>query len=247
MFFPQPQGYDDSRLGPEVNMDLQRLTQQISRAAQMMPEHPVYREIRVFADVQIFVQYHVYIEWQKGYLLKVLYRSGEGTPQVRTNLKNLCDRQQACFEHYLGVMCTIGADMWRITKFSTLLESGMDLMCALEQARVPSAARMMINNTNKVIQQGNMAEIAAILAFTGENTIPAMFLRVFRDYVKNDIPLEQVAPLLQPFSSSSQYLVQLIRRASYARDILLDAAQNDIMAARSRHHQWYRLQSVWVH
>ena len=82
------------------------------------------------------------------------------------------------FELYLQAMTEAGADTGRIRRFIGLLDAGLSVEAALDQAGVPDAVKGFVGYTFEVIGGGRSPERAARFTSGREGLISQMFPRL---------------------------------------------------------------------
>lgn len=168
-------------------------------ARQRLLVHPLYQQMTSLADLQTFMEHHVFAVWDFMSLLKALQRTltcvdvpwtprgdktsrrlineivlGEESDQVSTG----CTSH---FEMYCDAMQQIGANLAPIQAVLGQLDQGTLLPAALQHPAVPVAAAAFVNQTWQVIARGATHEIAAAFTFGREDLIPDLFRALVAD------------------------------------------------------------------
>ncbi|HZN75172.1 MAG TPA: DUF3050 domain-containing protein [Micromonosporaceae bacterium] len=182
--------------------------------------HDVYRRLRTLADVNTFMEHHVFAVWDFMSLLKSLQRqltcvavpwipTGPSMSRRLVNDIVLVEESDALgggfishFELYLRGMEEAGAYTSTVDRFLALLRGGIDVPEALRRADVPRPAAEFVSVTWATIANAPVHCQAAAFAFGREDLIPEMFdqvmaiddgngrLRTFRDYLARHIQVD---------------------------------------------------------
>jgi hypothetical protein len=158
--------------------------------------HPIYDAIDDIDDVRVFMQSHVFAVWDFMSLLKRLQRDhtcvetpwlpiGDAATRRLVNQIVLGEESDlvegvVCshFELYLSAMMEAGANTVPILSFIGLVAQGVDVSKALRSAGAPPAAARFVEATLETVVEGSGAEVAAVFAYTREELVPEMFLRI---------------------------------------------------------------------
>jgi hypothetical protein len=177
-------------------------TQPLRRRLQ---SHPLYSSIRTIGDVQRFMETHVFAVWDFMSLLKILQRGltcvevpwvPTKHPAARLINEIVRDeesdlsrngRPMSHFELYRSAMVECGSSTSCIDQFLELLSKGCSTMLALDIAGVPAGARQFVRSTFRIINTGQLHQVAAAFAFGREDLIPEMFSAIICE-MKNDMP-----------------------------------------------------------
>ena len=184
--------FDSTAALQSLELALQPLYEQLS-------EHPLYRSIHTLADLQHFMQYHVFAVWDFMSLLKALQRgltsvdvpwlpSQHPTPRRLVNEIVLGEESDlyngeplSHFELYLRAMHDAGAATTSIDSLIASLRSGTLIDPALAQSAIPAPAQAFLRSTFQVIATGELHLIAAAFTFGREDLIPDLFTDFLRD------------------------------------------------------------------
>jgi hypothetical protein len=161
---------------------------------QRLLEHPVYRQLKSPADLQLFMEYHAYAVWDFMSLLKGLQRRltcvevpwlPQGDPAVRALINEIVLGEESdrgadgrvCshFELYLEAMQEAGASTAKVRQFISLLREGCAVPDALRQAGAPEPARAFVEATFELLATGKDHVLASAFTYGREDLIPAMF------------------------------------------------------------------------
>lgn len=166
----------------------------IARFEQQLQDHPIYQAVASLADLQVFMQHHVYSVWDFMSLIKYLQSMvaptcvpwvPQGDADVRRFINELVLEEESDqridgngftshFELYQGAMLEVGASVTEIRQFiDCVSQEGIDL--ALQLPQVPVASAAFTRRTFDFLQSGQAHEVAAALALGREHIIPGMF------------------------------------------------------------------------
>lgn len=166
--------------------------------------HPVYGAVKTTADLQIFMDHHVYSVWDFMSLIKTLQAdiaptrspwSPVGDPLVRRFINEIVLEEESDqgipetgktpefishFELYCHAMEEVGADPAGILRFvSVAAEDGIDAAFDLDVA--PKAAAQFTRSTFDFINTGKPHVVASAFALGREHIIPGMFRAFLSD------------------------------------------------------------------
>jgi pyrroloquinoline quinone (PQQ) biosynthesis protein C len=181
---------------------------------QTLNQHPIYENLHTLADLQLFMQHHVYSVWDFMSVVKYLQQhvaptqvpwTPKGDGSIRRFINELVLEEESDrgipneageetfsshFELYCRAMQEIGADTQSVVQFiQTVQEHGVTH--ALAQPFVPAAARQFSHTTFQFIAQKKPHVVAAALALGREHIIPQMF----REFLKKMQITPQQAPI----------------------------------------------------
>ena len=179
----------------EVVFSTETLATRLAPLRKQMAEHPLYARIQTIEDVRIFMESHVFAVWDFMSLLKALQRAltcvevpwiPTRFPASRRFINEIVlgeesdeylGRPLSHFEVYLEAMKSVGASTRAIEGVVSEAAQGFT---KLSFAGVPHSAKMFVENTFRVIEQGSAAAQAAVFAFSREDAIPDMFRSLVR-------------------------------------------------------------------
>jgi hypothetical protein len=189
-----------------MNNYIEKITAAIDPLRAEIINHKVYSVINDLADLQIFMQYHVFAVWDFMSILKALQQNltcttvpwfPKGSAETRHLINEIVlgeesdvdamGNRKSHFELYLEAMAQSGANTASINEFITSLQAGSDFQQAYEAAKTPEAARAFVDFTFEVINSGKSHLQAAIFTFGREDLIPGMFHSIINDMHK-DLP-----------------------------------------------------------
>ena len=158
----------------------EKVTAAIAADRRALLEHQLYGRLQTLSHLAVFMEHHVFAVWDFMSLLKAL--------QVRLTCANVPWLPQgnaqpsggaaSHFELYLQAMRETGADTARVEHFIRLLQSGLPVAAALEQAGVPASVAAFVRHTFEVIERGQAHEIASAFTYGREDLIPEMFTQL---------------------------------------------------------------------
>jgi hypothetical protein len=176
---------------------LQKLQQRLTPIKDALVKHRIYGEIDRIDALRLFMEHHVFAVWDFMSLLKVLQRriccvdvpwlpSADSQGCRFINEIVLAEesdidargRYASHFELYHGSMRQCGASTAGIDGFLSDLRQGIGLLTALESPEVPEASRPFVQQTFKIIESGNLCEVAAAFTFGREDLLPDVFQRI---------------------------------------------------------------------
>lgn len=183
---------------------IEKIRTTINTLRQQIINHKVYPLIKTVADLQIFMQYHVYAVWDFMSLLKSLQVNltcasvpwfPKGTADARYLINEIvtgeeCDvdslgNRISHYELYLQAMAQCGAETIGIQQFTTILQRTGNFESAFAAASTPLPIRNFVNFTFNVIGTNKPHILAAVFTFGREDLIPGMFLSIINDINQN--------------------------------------------------------------
>lgn len=160
--------------------------------------HPVFGAVQTEAQLQTFMEHHVFPVWDFMSLLKFLQAelapsTWPWMPRAHSDLVRLINdivtgeesdklpkshrtesTHASHFDLYLMAMREVGADTAPITRFLEIVRTqGLDV--ALEAPMVPEPSRAFMKETFAMLREGKAHKVAASFSFGRENVIPGMF------------------------------------------------------------------------
>ncbi|VVO38524.1 hypothetical protein PS834_05591 [Pseudomonas fluorescens] len=162
-----------------------------------LQEHPIFLEINSFAQLQHFMQNHVFAVWDFMTLTKRLQQEltcmrlpwlPPTDPQAARLINEIVldeesDRQlgdgyASHFELYLEAMREVGASTATIERFIALQRAGASVDSALAQITIDPAVERFVRNTLDVALNAPTHCVAATFLHGRESVIPTMFKRL---------------------------------------------------------------------
>jgi hypothetical protein len=163
----------------------------IEKAREELVEHPLYRRLSSFEDVQVFMRSHVFAVWDFFSLLKRLQREVTcvETPWLPKGMSDHArfileiviseESDEALgggyishFELYLTAISEVGADRGPIDGYLARLRAGADPFDALLDPSVPDFVRDFVSSTLTVALRGEPHQVAASFCHGRENLLP---------------------------------------------------------------------------
>jgi hypothetical protein len=171
---------------------------------QTLIQHPVYSQIQSLAELNIFMEHHVFAVWDFLSLLKALQREltcvevpwvPKGSPELRRLINELVLGMESdtdlagCtashYELYLDAMEATCADTNPIKDLVREISFGKTVHQALAELSVPEAVKGFVGFTFDTIARNKVHEIAALFTFGRENLIPESFSDLVEELGKN--------------------------------------------------------------
>lgn len=159
--------------------------------------HPIYEAVTSPADLQVFMQHHVFAVCDFMWLVKRLQNEICGTshpwtppenPQLCRFVNEIvlgeeCDEDGdggycSHFELYLKAMQDVESSSTQINGFIHALIGGVDVAAAIEQADIHDSIRRFVLVNHKLVSSGSPGQVAAAFCFGREDIIPDMFNRL---------------------------------------------------------------------
>jgi hypothetical protein len=177
------------------------LRQAIAAERRRLLEHPLYEAVRTIADLQRFMQLHVFAVWDFMSLVKRLQRDFTCTdlpwvppadPELARFVNEVVLTEESDrgphgepashLELYLAAMREVGADQRCVRRFLHLVGRRWTAEQALATAEAPAAVRRFVNATLETAQSGTTLEVLASFLFGREDLIPDMFSRLLEHW-----------------------------------------------------------------
>ncbi len=168
--------------------------------------HPVYEMVRELADLQIFMQHHVFAVWDFMSLLKTLQRqlgcfqipwipTGNSEAVRLVNeiaVAEECDQdgrggKLSHFELYREGMIECGASTDPIDLLTQWCRENRPIKECIAAASLPPGVSEFISLTFQIIEQGSIVQTAAAFVVGREDLIPEMFKRIVAGLPKNNV------------------------------------------------------------
>lgn len=164
-----------------------------------LESHPIYEAVSSIADLQCFMEHHVYSVWDFMSLIKYLQSevaptiypwTPQGEGNVRRFINELVLEEESDetmvpgeyashFELYQKAMLEIGADTSpSVTFIQTVQAQGINK--ALQLSSIPSPSRAFTSTTFQFIENNKPHQVAAALALGREHIIPCMFRAILK-------------------------------------------------------------------
>ncbi|NMX94901.1 MULTISPECIES: DUF3050 domain-containing protein [unclassified Pseudomonas] len=162
-----------------------------------LQEHPIFLEINSFAQLQHFMQNHVFAVWDFMTLTKRLQQDltcmrlpwlPPTDPQAARLINEIVldeesdhqlgDGYGSHFELYLDAMREVGASTANIERFIALQREGASVDSALAQITIDPAVERFVRHTLDVALNAPTHCVAATFLHGRESVIPTMFKRL---------------------------------------------------------------------
>lgn len=175
------------------------IAKSISPYRRRLAEHPVYSTLSSVADVQTFMEHHVFAVWDFMSLAKSLQNSFTCTsvpwvppsnPTVARFINEIIFEEESDldqygepmshFQMYLLSMKEVGAKTEAIDHFIHQLKNGTEVMQAIGNCRLPESIQRFIRFTFSVIEEAAPHKVAAAFTYGREDLIPDMFLEILK-------------------------------------------------------------------
>lgn len=189
-----------------LNPKLEEIQRLIDPIRQKIVQHPIYTAIQNLSDLHPFMEYHVFAVWDFMSLLKGLQNRltctsipwvPVGDAETRYLINEIVvgeesdelpdGRRISHFELYLNAMAQAGASTTKMEQLLSTLESGLDIMEALDKNELPEGVKRFVSFTFEVIRSAKPHVMAAVFTFGREDLIPDMF-RVMVDDLNRKFP-----------------------------------------------------------
>ncbi len=176
------------------------LKQHIQPLRAQLIGHGLYEQITSLADLNTFMQHHVFAVWDFMSLLKALQQTLTCVqlpwmPVANTNTCYLINEivtgeesdvdqqgnRTSHFELYLQAMEQAGVAATSIHALFNELQNGKNINEALQSADIPDAARRFVQHTFDVIATNKPHIQAAVFTFGREDLIPDMFISMVKE------------------------------------------------------------------
>ena len=169
-----------------------------------MLSHPLYEKVKTIADLNCFLENHVYAVWDFMSLLKALQAKLTCTTTPWFPTKNretrylineivlaeesdltIDGRHQSHYEMYVEAMEACGASTSGIESFLSEINSLHNIFVAIKTSDLHPNIKAFLDFTFRVIDEGKTHEIAAAFTFGREDLIPSMFTAILKNFQAN--------------------------------------------------------------
>lgn len=185
-------------------MNIAAINHKIQPQKEQLLQHSLYDKVKSIADLNCFLENHVYAVWDFMSLLKALQSKLTCTttpwfpsqnPETRYLINEIViaeesdltidGRRQSHYEMYLEAMESCGANTASITHFLNDVNAIGDIFEAIKNSNLHPNIKSFLDFTFRVIEQGKSHEIAAAFTFGREDLIPSMFTVILKNFQIN--------------------------------------------------------------
>jgi hypothetical protein len=164
----------------------------------------LYEKVKTIADLNCFLENHVYAVWDFMSLLKALQAKLTCTTTPWFPTKNretrylineivlaeesdltIDGRHQSHYEMYVEAMEACGASTSGIESFLSEINSLHNIFVAIKTSDLHPNIKAFLDFTFRVIDEGKTHEIAAAFTFGREDLIPSMFTAILKNFQAN--------------------------------------------------------------
>lgn len=191
------------------NTELQQVRQQLL-------SHPIYQAMTSPERVRVFMKHHVFAVWDFMSLAKRLQISLTSTqipwmPNKNAKYARFINEiilgeetdedgkgsYASHFQLYIQAMEEVGADTHLIDKYLNQIESGVDVIQALEKIEIPSSISQFVQKNLELALHGKIHEVTSAFFFGREDLIPDMFTVLLQELNHNQQSTENLEYYLQ--------------------------------------------------
>ena len=185
-------------------MNIATINQKIESQKEQLLRHSLYNKVKTIADLNCFLENHVYAVWDFMSLLKALQGKltctntpwfASENPETRYLINEIVlaeesdvtidGRRQSHYEMYIEAMESCGADTTGIEHFLSEVHSIRNIFVAIKKSNLHPNIKAFLDFTFRVIDQGKSHEIAAAFTFGREDLIPSMFTVILKNFQVN--------------------------------------------------------------
>ena len=189
---------------------ISRIENRIKPLQEKLNNHSLYGKVKTPAQLQTFMQHHVFAVWDFMSLLKSLQQRLTktqtpwipiGCPEVRYLINeivlaeetdvNMDGKRQSHFEMYIDAMKRSGASTEAMKKFLKHIEHGTDIFLIIAVSELPQSVKEFLKFTFEVIEEDKPHKTAAAFTFGRENLIPMMFNSII-EKIQTQFPKEDL-------------------------------------------------------
>jgi hypothetical protein len=182
---------------------IEKLKEEIKPLREQIVYHPLYSHIKSIAQLNVFMEHHVYAVWDFMSLLKSLQRQltctdvpwiPKGNAATRYLINEIVTgeesdvdqhgRRTSHFELYLAAMAQTGGDTTNINTLIKQVETGSGVYEAMRQCKTEQAVFDFVSGTFDTIDTGKAYIQAAVFTFGREDLIPGMFISFVKELNK---------------------------------------------------------------
>lgn len=185
-------------------MNIAAINHKIEPQKKLLLEHSLYKNVKTIADLNCFLESHVYAVWDFMSLLKALQSKLTCTttpwfatknPETRYLINEIVlaeesdltidGRRQSHYEMYIEAMESCGANTKGIEQFLSELNSLHNIYVAIKKSNLHPNIKAFLDFTFRVIDEGKSHKIAAAFTFGREDLIPSMFTVILKNFQAN--------------------------------------------------------------
>ena len=185
-------------------MNIASINHKIEPQKELLLQHSLYNKVKTVADLNCFLENHIYAVWDFMSLLKALQSKLTCTttpwfatknPETRYLINEIVlaeesdltmdGRRQSHYEMYIEAMESSGANTTGIEHFLSEVNSIRNIFVAIKKSNLHPKIKAFLDFTFRVIDQGKSHEIAAAFTFGREDLIPSMFTVILKNFQVN--------------------------------------------------------------
>lgn len=185
-------------------MNIATINNSIQPQRELLLQHSLYNKVKTIADLQCFLENHVYAVWDFMSLLKALQSKLTCTttpwfatpnPETRYLINEIVlaeesdltldGKRSSHYEMYIEAMEACQADTNGIIAFLQEVDSLKNIFVAIKTSNLHPNIKAFLDFTFRVIEEGKAHEIAAAFTFGREDLIPSMFTEILRNFQAN--------------------------------------------------------------
>jgi len=198
-------------------MNIETINNKIQPQKEALLSHSLYEKVKTMADLNSFLETHVYAVWDFMSLLKALQAQLTCTttpwfatknPETRYLINEIVlaeetdltidGRRQSHYEMYVEAMEACGANTSGMGSFLSEINSLQNIFVAIKQSDLHPNIKAFLDFTFRIIEQGKTHEIAAAFTFGREDVIPSMFTVILKNFQAN-FPKTDLSKLIYYF------------------------------------------------
>ena len=185
-------------------MNIAFINREIQTQKERLLQHSLYDKVKTIADLNCFLENHVYAVWDFMSLLKGLQAQLTCTTTPWFPTKNLGTRylineivlaeesdltidgrRQSHYEMYVEAMESCGANTKGIEHFLSEVHSLHNIYVAIKKSNLHPNIKAFLDFTFRVLDEGKSHKIAAAFTFGREDLIPSMFTVILKNFQAN--------------------------------------------------------------
>lgn len=185
-------------------MNIAFIDREIQPQKERLLQHSLYDKVKTIADLNCFLENHVYAVWDFMSLLKGLQAQLTCTTTPWFPTKNLGTRylineivlaeesdltidgrRQSHYEMYVEAMESCGANTKGIEHFLSEVHSLHNIYVAIKKSNLHPNIKAFLDFTFRVLDEGKSHKIAAAFTFGREDLIPSMFTVILKNFQAN--------------------------------------------------------------